>query len=113
MKSFIPVFLLVGVPLGSIPILNSGRDSKRHTQIEAQEGLIKGIKLPTVPLYQIISQYADNTTLFLRGEERYVNNSVELLERFCYVSGLLLNWTKSAAFWQYTNGGRPAWTYQY
>jgi hypothetical protein len=66
-------------------------------QEAAQEGQIKGIKLPTVPIFQLICQYADDTTLFLKDEERCVNNSIAILEHFCSASGLLINWLKSAA----------------
>jgi hypothetical protein len=45
-------------------------------QQAAQVGNIRGIKLPTVPIYQLISQYADDTTIFMKGEERYVNDSI-------------------------------------
>jgi hypothetical protein len=79
-------------------------------QQAAQAGNIRGIKLPTVPVYQLISQYADDTTIFLKGEEYYVNNSIVILEHFCSASGLLINWMKSAAFWQYKGLPRPAWT---
>jgi hypothetical protein len=43
-----------------------------HTQLVTQEGLIRNLKLPTVPLFQVISQYVDDSTLFLekRGEFR-------------------------------------------
>jgi hypothetical protein len=66
-----------------------------------------------VPLFQVVSQYTDDTTLFLRGEELYVSNAVDLFERFCSASGLLLNWSKSAAYWQHKNHARPPWTDQY
>jgi hypothetical protein len=77
------------------------------------ERRIVGIKLPTVPIFQVISQYADDTTLFIRGEERFVQNSVELLDNFCSISGLLINWLKSEAYWQLQNLSRPPWTYQF
>jgi hypothetical protein len=82
-------------------------------QQAARDGHIKGIKLPSIPIFQLMCQYADDTTLFLRGEEPIVNNAIEILEQFCSTSGLLINWSKSAAYWQHRNQPRPRWTSQY
>jgi hypothetical protein len=102
-----------GCPLALYLFLIMGKILNMHTQLATQEGLIRGIKLPTVPLFEVISQYADDTTLFLKGEERYVSSIVELLDRFCTALGLLLNWSKSTAFWQHKNLIRPPWTNQF
>jgi hypothetical protein len=51
--------------------------------------------------------------LTIRGEEGYVQNSVDTLEHFCLASGLLINWTKSVVYWKHGNTLRPPWTTRY
>jgi hypothetical protein len=102
-----------GCPVAPYLFLLVGEVLNIQFQQAAQAGNIRGIKLPTVHVYQLISQYVDDTTIFLKGEERYVNNSIVILDHFCSASGLLINWMKSAAFWQYKGLPRPAWTNNY
>jgi hypothetical protein len=102
-----------GYPLAPYLFLLVGEVLNIQVHKASLERRIVGIKLPTVPIFQIISQYADDTTLFIRGEERFVQNSVELLDNFCSISGLLINWLKSEAYWQLQNLPRPPWTYQF
>jgi hypothetical protein len=72
---------------------------------EVQQGCIKGIELPGASEHQTVAQFADDTSLSIRGEEVYVLATVETLNRFCSTSGLLINESKSTAyFWD--PGGR-------
>jgi hypothetical protein len=61
-------------------------------------GAILGIKLPMENRQQTLAQYADDTLLTLLGEECSVKTVIRMLESFCLGSGLVLNWTKSAAY---------------
>jgi hypothetical protein len=63
-----------------------------------QEGRIKSIKLPTVPIFQVISQYANDTTLTIQREEIFIQNLVDILENFYSPSRLLINGTKLATY---------------
>jgi hypothetical protein len=102
-----------GCPLAPYLFLIAGEVLNIQMQKAASAGQIKGIKIPTIPNYQLISQYADDTTLFIRGEERFTQNTVRILEQFCQISGLEINWAKSAAFWQHRGHPVPPWTSQF
>ena len=46
-----------------------------------------------------ISQYADDTTLFLDGSEKSLQASLDILDCFSKISGLKINNTKTEAMW--------------
>ena len=46
-----------------------------------------------------ISQYADDTTLFLDGSKASLQGSLRVLNRFSQISGLKLNVTKTEVLW--------------
>ena len=47
----------------------------------------------------IISQFADDTTLFLDGSEKSIKNTLQLLEKFSHISGLKVNFDKTKLIW--------------
>jgi hypothetical protein len=78
---------------------------------EVQQGRIKRIDLPGAPKPQTIAQYADDTSLTIRGEEPFVCAIVETLQLFSGASGLFINENKSSAYYWHPGGSdRPSWT---
>jgi hypothetical protein len=51
---------------------------------EIQQGRIQGIQLPSSTEQQTILQYADDTSLTLRGEEQVVKQTVATLSTFSF-----------------------------
>ena len=47
----------------------------------------------------IISQFADDTTLFLDDSEKSIKSTLELLEKFSHISGLKVNFDKTKLIW--------------
>ena len=58
---------------------------------------IKGIHINNKEY--IISQFADNTTLFLDGSDKSLSNTLKLLEEFPHISGLKVNFEKTKLVW--------------
>ena len=58
---------------------------------------ITGIKIKNQEY--IISQFADDTTLFLDGSEKTLNSTLEMLEHFSHISGLKVNFDKTKLIW--------------
>ena len=46
-----------------------------------------------------ISQFADNTSIFLDGTSQSLNNTLEELDRFAKISGLKINYDKTQLIW--------------
>jgi hypothetical protein len=61
---------------------------------EMRQGQIQGIKLLGSCTEQAILQYADDTSLTLRGEETVVQQAMATLCLFSARSGLIINWEK-------------------
>lgn len=59
---------------------------KEQARVEA----IQGIQLP-FDRQKILLQYADDTTLILRGEEILVRHMILTLDTFCNASGIIFN----------------------
>ena len=62
-----------------------------------QKDSIKGYKIKGVEV--LISQYADDTSLFLDGSENSFKQSVEALTKFAKYSGLKINSEKTKVIW--------------
>jgi hypothetical protein len=43
--------------------------------------------------------FADNTAMYLKGEQVNLDKTHGLLETFCKASGVKINWNKSATIW--------------
>jgi hypothetical protein len=100
-----------GCPLAPYLFLIIGEVLNMCIKAEERAGHIRGITLPGTPEPQTLLQYADDSSLTIRGEEQVVNYTVSTLDMFNTVSGLTLNWTKSCAYWWSANRGqRPLWT---
>jgi hypothetical protein len=100
-----------GCPLAPYLFLIIGEVLNMSIKAEASIGHIRGITLPGTLELQIILQYADDSSLTLRGEEPTVVHTVSILNQFSEVSGLTLNWSKSRAYWWSSHRGpRPLWT---
>jgi hypothetical protein len=78
---------------------------------EAAAGNVKGVKLPIGNRQQVVTQYADDTSLTLLGKEGSVQGTIHTLETFCAGFGLVLNCLKSCGYWRAADGSpRPAWS---
>lgn len=62
-----------------------------------QNGEIKGYMIGETEI--TISQYADDTSLFLDGSEKSFRECIKILEEFSKMSGLKLNKTKTKIIW--------------
>jgi hypothetical protein len=87
-----------GCPLAPYLFLVVAEVLNAMVKSEVYRGAILGIKLPMENRQQTLAQYADDTLLTLLGEECSVKTVIRMLESFCLGSGLVLNWTKSAAY---------------
>ena len=73
------------------------------------EGTISGIKILNSALTQLISQFADDTTISLEvSQTEDIRALIKILNLFKEVSGLEINWAKSHAFWC-TCRVKPRW----
>jgi hypothetical protein len=79
-----------------------------------RQGRIRGIELPGAFEPQTIAQYADDTSLSIRGEEVHVQAAADTLQHFSRASGLIINESKSAAyFWAPQVNTCPLWTHRF
>jgi hypothetical protein len=95
-----------GCPLAPYLFLIVGEVLNQCLKDEMQRQRIQGLNLPGIAAQQTTLQYANDTSLFLRGEEQVVRNTIELLNTFSFGSRLLFNWNKSMAY-HWDPGGRP------
>jgi len=56
-----------------------------------QEGIIKGITLLMENRQQVMAQFADDTSINLRGEELSFRGAIYTMDTFCLGSGLIMN----------------------
>jgi hypothetical protein len=102
-----------GCPLAPYLFLIVGEVLNQCLKDEMQRQRIQGLNLPGIAAQQTTLQYANDTSLFLRGEEQVVRNTIELLNTFSFGSRLLFNWNKSMAYhWDPGGRPRPSWTEQ-
>ena len=66
---------------------------------EVAAGRIRGISLPSSEEQQIISQYVDDSSLTIAGDEGSVIQTIATLDEFSKASGLQINKEKSSAYW--------------
>ena len=75
------------------------------------EGRLRGITLPCGNKQQIISQYADDSSVVVRGDKKYVEELVKILMVFSDTSKIEIKWNKSCVYWfdndKYTY--KPEW----
>ena len=65
-----------------------------------REGRIKGIQLPNSQQTQIISQFADDTSMTIDASNPdSIRDLIYILDTFWKVTGLEINWLKSHAYW--------------
>jgi hypothetical protein len=100
-----------GCPLAPYLFLVVGEILNHNSKREARQGRIQGINLPGASEPQIIAQFADDTSLFITAKELPVRATHEVLQRFCTTSSLLINKSKSSAyFWHPQLTQRLPWT---
>jgi hypothetical protein len=96
-----------GCPLAPYLFLIIGEILSHNIKREAQRGCISGIDLPGAEEQQIIAQFANDTSLSIRGEEASVLATRDILQRYYDASGLI-NKGKSSAYYSQPQGNpRP------
>ena len=70
---------------------------------------LKGISLPLTEQSLLDNEFADDTTIYLQGQEENLTKMFNLLTTFCLASGARVNWNKSKAIWISANQP-PNWS---
>ena len=70
-----------------------------HAFISGQSTGLRGITLPIEGEENLDSEFADDTTLYVKGSLTNLLQVQEVLLQFCTTAGARLNWTKTVAFW--------------
>jgi len=71
-----------GCPLVPYLFLLIGEALNMAASHEQRAGRIQGIELPNSTLQQLMSQFADNTNMSIKGQEDYLRYSISLLKQF-------------------------------
>ena len=69
---------------------------------------LQGLRLPIREDDLLDAEFADDTAVFLAGQEENLSRFQDALELFCDASGAKINWHKSCGFWTGA-GDPPAW----
>ena len=69
---------------------------------------IRGLVVPHASKDLLNSEYADDTMLYLQGNDANLQKAKSRIELFCKVSRGEINWHKSRGFWVNSNP-RPLW----
>ena len=88
-----------GCPLAPYLFLVVGEILNHVIKREVCMGQIQGIRLLGALEAQTITQFADNTSLSIRGEEALVCAIVHTLQSLSHASGLVINEAKSLAYY--------------
>ena len=56
----------------------------------------------------LLSEYADDTVLFLQGDEENLQRAEHLVEDFCQAAGAKINWNKTQGLW-FSEQEKPGW----
>lgn len=88
-----------GCPIVPYLFLIIGEILNESIKREVAVGNIRGISMPGLDEQQILSQYADDSSLMLRGEEASTMQTLSTLNTFSKVTGLLINQKKSSTYW--------------
>ena len=68
-------------------------------QLAQEQGRINGVKLPKIKRQKLTLQFADDTSFIVRVDYGSISILVSILHSFSLASGLLINWSKSGAYW--------------
>lgn len=69
---------------------------------------MQGLRLPIHEEELSDSEFADGTTMYLRGHEANLRHFESNIGVFCDASGAQINWHKSCGFWIGSNA-QPQW----
>lgn len=75
-----------GCPLAPYLFLVVGKVLNQNIDREVEAGRIKGISLSSLTAQQMVGQYADDTSLMLRGEDGTVLQAVLTFKEFSLAS---------------------------
>ena len=88
-----------GCPLAPLLFIIAGEVLNVLLREAESEGKISGIKLPNSTQTQLISQFADDTSISIEVSQPHtIRNLLDILNLFRLASGLEINWSKSHAF---------------
>lgn len=97
-----------GCPLAPYLFLIVGEVLNHIFKEAIREGRILGVRLRGGK-QQCILQYANNSSLLLRGEKSSIDEMVRLLKVFCMESRMEINCHKSCAYWVDRRTSKPSW----
>ena len=102
-----------GCPLAPYLFLIVGEALTHTVKKTVAEGRLRGLVLPGGTKQHCISQYADDSSFMVRGEKRYIDEMVRILQVFSAASGMEINWEKSSAYWFDRFTHKPEWLNEY
>ena len=69
---------------------------------------LKGLPFPATQQQMLDAEFADDTAIYVQGNDENLSKLQEVVEEFCLASGAKINWHKSIGFWVSPNS-LPTW----
>ena len=76
--------------------------------LQAPTSGLRGLPIPNATEDLLLSEYADDTVLFLQGDEENLQRTEHLVEDFCEAAGAKINWDKTQGLW-FSKQEKPRW----
>lgn len=86
-----------GCPLSPLLFIIAIDSLSRIIEEDTASGLLQGVHIPEAHVHISHSLFADDLTMFLRAEMRFINHCKALFQSFGLASGLFVEWTKTKA----------------
>ena len=102
-----------GCFLAPFLFLIMGEALHAKVQLAQEHGRTNNVKLPKTKDQQLTLQFADDTSFTVRVGYGSISILLRILHSFNLASGLLINWSKSSAYWAGRNGPLPAWAHNF
>ena len=71
---------------------------------------LKGITMPIDGTNVVDVEFADDTSLYLDGQNNHMQKMYTTVQTFCMASGASINWNKSVGFLVSSNPTTPQWS---
>ena len=76
--------------------------------LNSQTANLHGLSIPNTRKSLLDSEFADDTMLYLQGNEANLGRAQIAIDLFCKASGAAINWNKSKGFW-ISSEAEPIW----
>ena len=76
--------------------------------LQAPSNGLRGLPIPNATEDLLLSEYADDTVLFLQGDDANLQRAEHLVEDFCQAAGAKINWDKTQGLW-FSEQEKPRW----